>query len=62
MPIKVNQIACGGLHTLVLTTHGRVYSWGCNDDSALGREGAENTPILVNKSLSDPMTNITAGD
>lgn len=62
LPIKVRQIACGGMHTLVLTTHGRVYSWGCNDEGALGREGAENTPIMVDKSLNYPMTNVTAGD
>lgn len=60
-PIQVREIACGGMHTLVLTTHGRVYSWGCNDEAALGREGAENTPILV-KDLPYPMTNVTAGD
>lgn len=60
-PIQVRQIACGGMHTLVLTTHGRVYSWGCNDEAALGREGAENEPLLV-KGLDVPCTNVTAGD
>ncbi len=35
--VKIYKIACGSLHTLVLTTMGQIYSWGCNDDSALGR-------------------------
>ena len=50
------------MHTLVLTTLGRVYSWGCNDEAALGREGAENVPLQVDNSLEYPMTNIVAGD
>lgn len=58
----VKDIACGGMHTLVLTTQGRVYSWGCNDEGALGRSGPENEPKLVDSSLCDPMTHITAGD
>lgn len=48
------QVACGGLHTLVLTRSGDVYSWGCNDDGALGRTakdangGPENVPHKIN--------------
>ena len=60
--VGVKQIACGGLHSLVLTDQGRVYSWGCNDEGALGREGPENVPELVDSALSDPMTGVTAGD
>ena len=25
------------MHTLALSTVGKLYSWGCNDDFALGR-------------------------
>ena len=50
------------MHTLALTSEGRVYSWGCNDEGALGREGAENVPILVDSALNNPVNNITAGD
>lgn len=32
------EVCCGGLHTLVLTKNGDIYSWGCGDDGALGRE------------------------
>lgn len=32
------QVACGGLHSLVLTDLGEVYSFGVNDDFGLGRK------------------------
>lgn len=32
------QVAAGGVHSLALTNDGKVYSWGVNDDDALGRE------------------------
>ena len=31
------QVAAGGLHSAALTDDGYVYTWGCNDDGALGR-------------------------
>ena len=40
----VKQIVCGGLHTVALSTQGLVFTWGCNDDGALGRQGIENLP------------------
>lgn len=58
---KVYQICCGGMHTLVLTTLGKIYSWGCNDDGALGRSGIDNEPVMID-SIPYPMNNITAGD
>jgi regulator of chromosome condensation len=58
---KVYKIACGGMHTLVLTTMGTVYSWGCNDDSALGREGTDGLPALV-EGITMPVNHIVAGD
>jgi regulator of chromosome condensation len=33
----IYKIACGGLHSIVLTTDGLVYTFGCNDEGALGR-------------------------
>jgi len=50
------------MHTVALASNGAVYTWGCNDEGALGRPGAENTPILVDGALNEPMTNIAAGD
>ena len=34
---EIYKIACGALHTLVLTTEGAAFSFGCNDEGALGR-------------------------
>ena len=36
---SIYKIACGGLHTIILTTGGDVYTFGCNDEGALGRKG-----------------------
>lgn len=35
---KVLQVACGGMHTVALAEDGTVYTWGVNDEGALGRE------------------------
>eukprot|EP00124_Ichthyophonus_hoferi_P000206 Ihof_evm13s7 gene=Ihof_evmTU13s7 len=35
------QVCCGGLHTAVITKDGKVYTFGVNDEGALGRGGAE---------------------
>jgi len=48
------------MHTLVLNNEGVVFSWGCNDDSALGRGGSENYPERV--VLPEAVTDICAGD
>ncbi|KAI4291767.1 regulator of chromosome condensation [Pancytospora philotis] len=44
---RVLKIACGKLHTLALCENNELYSWGVNDDHALGREGNEEVPELV---------------
>lgn len=36
---SILQIACGGLHSIILTTDGKVFTMGCNDEGALGRKG-----------------------
>jgi regulator of chromosome condensation len=46
-PEPIHSVSCGGMHTAALTREGRVYTWGCNDDGALGRSGIENCPGLV---------------
>lgn len=33
---NIISVAGGGLHTLALSSSGQVYSWGCNDEKALG--------------------------
>lgn len=59
-PIRVYKIACGGMHTLVLTTRGFIYSFGTNDECTLGRTGQENVPDIVD--LKVPMNGISCGD
>jgi alpha-tubulin suppressor-like RCC1 family protein len=34
---SINKIACGALHTVVSTVEGQVFTFGCNDEGALGR-------------------------
>ncbi|KAI9502932.1 regulator of chromosome condensation 1/beta-lactamase-inhibitor protein II, partial [Coemansia spiralis] len=41
------DITCGGLHSMALTSDGQLWSWGCNDQKALGRDGDEFTPAPV---------------
>jgi alpha-tubulin suppressor-like RCC1 family protein len=38
---SVVQVAAGGLHSAAVTNNGDVYTWGVNDDGALGREVSE---------------------
>lgn len=58
----VVDICCGGLHTLALTQKGDLYSWGCNDEKALGRDGDEFSPekITFNENLN--IVQLVAGD
>ena len=58
--LPVVKLLCGGMHTLALTSGGEVYSWGCNDEGALGRAGTEDKPMLV--PLPIRATDISAGD
>lgn len=58
--IPVKQVKCGGMHTVVLTPEGKAYAWGCNDEGALGRAGADNTPTKV--SLPEAVTDVSCGD
>jgi len=37
--MNILRIACGALHTVISTVEGQVYTFGCNDEGALGREG-----------------------
>ncbi|GAA5848223.1 hypothetical protein JCM3766R1_006770 [Sporobolomyces carnicolor] len=33
----VGELVCGGMHTLAIDANGKVWSWGINDNAALGR-------------------------
>ncbi|XP_034934036.1 regulator of chromosome condensation-like isoform X2 [Chelonus insularis] len=60
----VIAIAAGGMHNVCLLKSGKIISFGCNDEGALGRdtskEGSESVPGFVN--LDDKVVQITAGD
>ncbi|KAG2173389.1 hypothetical protein INT44_008741, partial [Umbelopsis vinacea] len=53
MPLKsledeeIVDIVAGGIHTIAITKAGKLWSWGCNDQGALGRDGEEMEPGLV---------------
>ena len=49
---EIKQIACGGLHTIVVADDGDLYSWGSTEGGQLGietkdDEAAITTPQLV---------------
>lgn len=61
---NVVDIKAGGMHSLYLTNDGKVFSFGCNDEGALGRdtsvEGSEYSPGVVD--LPGECVKISAGD
>ncbi|XP_054731518.1 regulator of chromosome condensation [Anastrepha obliqua] len=61
---NVVDVRAGGMHNLVLTHEGIVYSFGCNDEGALGRDssedGSEFEPHPVE--LPGKVLKISAGD
>ncbi len=59
----VTNLACGGMHTIALTVDGKLWTWGNNDDEALGRQGNESLPGLVEGVLSGVQVQmVSAGD
>ncbi|KAM7448667.1 Regulator of chromosome condensation [Porites harrisoni] len=65
--LKVVQVECGGMHTVALTSDGKVYTWGCNDEGGLGRvtssdNGEEFTADIVQDMESVKVVMVSAGD
>lgn len=64
IPDPVIQVCAGGMHTVCLTNKGQLYTFGCNDEGALGRdtseEGTETEPALVEG--LEKIVQVTAGD
>ena len=58
---EIIQVKAGGLHNLALSKSGLVYSWGCNDQCALGRGGEETEPGLVS-GLPSSVISLACGD
>jgi len=61
MKVPICKLVCGGMHTVAIAPSGAVYTWGCNDEGALGRAGTEDKPMLVS-SLPIRCTDASAGD
>lgn len=59
---NIISVVSGSLHNLALSADGTVYSWGCNDDGALGRSGEENVPLPIPALAETPIRAIRAGD
>lgn len=61
---KVVETSAGGMHSLYLTENGEVWTFGCNDEGALGRdtsdEGSEHEARKIDLPLD--CIRITAGD
>ncbi|XP_014237356.1 regulator of chromosome condensation [Trichogramma pretiosum] len=61
---NIVAIAAGGMHNVCLTKDGKVITFGCNDEGALGRatteEGSETVPGFVD--LPASVIQVTAGD
>uniref|UniRef100_A0A8C7F560 Regulator of chromosome condensation 1 n=1 Tax=Oncorhynchus kisutch TaxID=8019 RepID=A0A8C7F560_ONCKI len=64
LPEGVVQVAAGGMHTVCLSDTGNIYTFGCNDEGALGREtteeGSEMVPGKV--ALDERVVQVSAGD
>ncbi|KAK6473183.1 regulator of chromosome condensation-like [Huso huso] len=64
LPEKTVQVEAGGMHTVCLSQSGKVYTFGCNDEGALGRdtseEGSEMVPGKVE--LEKRIVQVSAGD
>ncbi|XP_041844901.1 regulator of chromosome condensation [Melanotaenia boesemani] len=64
LPEKILQVVAGGMHTVCLSEAGNVYTFGCNDEGALGRdtteEGSEMVPGKV--TLNEKVVQVSAGD
>lgn len=68
LPEQMVQVVAGGMHTVCLSGTGNVYTFGCNDEGALGRntseedddEGSETIPGKVELGLK--VVQVSAGD
>ena len=65
--VKIKVIACGGMHTACIDDEHKVYTWGCNDEGALGRTCASDEEEMVPGEVSFPedagkAVSLTCGD
>ncbi|KAI8090984.1 regulator of chromosome condensation 1/beta-lactamase-inhibitor protein II [Gilbertella persicaria] len=44
---EIVDVVSGGMHSVAITSQGKLWTWGCNDQRALGRSGEEYEPARV---------------
>lgn len=59
---QIISVSAGGLHTLALSRAGQVFSWGCNDEKALGHSAQEFTVSQVHGLDQEFIVQVTCGD
>ncbi|KAM9353120.1 regulator of chromosome condensation [Symphorus nematophorus] len=64
LPEKIVQAIAGGMHTVCLSDTGHVYTFGCNDEGALGRDTTGETSEMVpgKVTLEAKVIQVSAGD
>ncbi|XP_059194285.1 regulator of chromosome condensation [Centropristis striata] len=64
LPENIVQVVAGGMHTVCLSNTGHVYTFGCNDEGALGRETTESGSEMVpgKVTLEENVVQVSAGD
>ncbi|KAK9513559.1 hypothetical protein VZT92_027085 [Zoarces viviparus] len=64
LPEKIVQVVAGGMHTVCVGETGHVYTFGCNDEGALGRDTAEEGSEMVpgKVTLEEKVVQVSAGD
>ena len=45
--VRIAHVSCGGAHTSIITDDGVIYTWGCNDEKALGYQPPTEKESLV---------------
>ena len=45
--VQIAHVSCGGAHTSIITDDGVIYTWGCNDEKALGYQPPTEKESLV---------------
>ncbi|KAI8992264.1 regulator of chromosome condensation 1/beta-lactamase-inhibitor protein II [Pilobolus umbonatus] len=68
MPLKVLDhesivdIVAGGMHSVAITKEGQLWTWGCNDQRALGRSGEEYIPAKIENMENIKIVKVACGD
>lgn len=59
----VTDICAGGMHTVCLTKEGSIFTFGCDDEGALGREATDENSFEPSEvPLPGRVIQVTAGD